>query len=85
MELNAPLELTWSCYQEGPLHCGACGTCIERREALLLAGIDDPTEYDSFAPALMRDESGSFAIDWEKTIEGGEMPPERRQGTGEPA
>jgi len=84
-ELGVPLERTWSCYQEGPLHCGACGTCIERREALLLAGIDDPTEYDSFAPALMRDESGSFAIDWEKTIEGGEMPPERRQGTGEPA
>ena len=84
-ELGVPLERTWSCYQEGPLHCGACGTCIERREALLLAGIDDPTEYDSFAPALMRDESGSFTIDWEKTIEGGEMPPERRQGTGEPA
>ena len=80
-----PVELTWSCYQEGPLHCGACGTCIERREALLLAGLDDPTEYHSFAPALMRDESGTFTIDWEKTIAGEEMPPERRQGAGEPA
>ena len=84
-ELGVPLELTWSCYQEGPLHCGACGTCIERREALLLAGLDDPTEYHSFAPALTRDESGSFTIDWEKTIAGEEMPPERRQGAGEPA
>lgn len=84
-DLGVPLELTWSCYQEGPLHCGACGTCIERREALLLAGLDDPTEYDSFAPALARDESGLLTIDWKKTITGEEMPPERRQGAGEPA
>lgn len=36
---------TWSCYKGGDLHCGACGTCIERREAFLLAGLDDPTIY----------------------------------------
>lgn len=36
---------TWSCYVGGEIHCGECGTCVERREAFLLAGIPDPTEY----------------------------------------
>lgn len=36
---------TWSCYKGGDKHCGKCGTCVERREALHDAGIDDPTEY----------------------------------------
>ena len=37
---------TWSCYKGGKRHCGRCGTCVERREALAEAGIDDPTEYE---------------------------------------
>ncbi len=37
---------TYSCYKGGEHHCGRCGTCIERREALAAAGIDDPTVYD---------------------------------------
>ena len=37
---------TWSCYKGGERHCGRCGTCVERREALSEAGIDDPTEYE---------------------------------------
>lgn len=37
---------TYSCYKGGEKHCGKCGTCIERREALKAAGIDDPTEYE---------------------------------------
>ena len=37
---------TWSCYKGGERHCGRCGTCEERREALADAGIDDPTEYE---------------------------------------
>ncbi|MGF1448981.1 MAG: 7-cyano-7-deazaguanine synthase QueC [Opitutales bacterium] len=48
--LDVPLALTWSCYEGGARHCGACGTCIERREAFHLAGIPDPTEYASEAP-----------------------------------
>lgn len=36
---------TWSCYKGGDTHCGCCGTCVERREALAEAGIDDPTTY----------------------------------------
>ena len=37
---------TWSCYRGGEKHCGKCGTCVERREALAEAGITDTTEYD---------------------------------------
>lgn len=38
---------TWSCYKGGEKHCGKCGTCIERKEALALAGIEDKTEYEN--------------------------------------
>lgn len=44
-DFGAPLELTWSCYQGGPKHCGKCGTCVERREAFQLCGFEDLTEY----------------------------------------
>ena len=37
---------TWSCYKGGKVHCGKCGTCVERREALRLAGIEDTTVYE---------------------------------------
>jgi 7-cyano-7-deazaguanine synthase len=43
--LGVPYEDTWSCYQGGDLHCGKCGTCVERKEAFELAGVYDPTEY----------------------------------------
>ncbi len=36
---------TWSCYKGGEVHCGKCGTCVERREALAEAGIEDKTVY----------------------------------------
>lgn len=38
---------TYSCYKGGEHHCGRCGTCTERREAFRLAGLPDPTLYDS--------------------------------------
>ena len=38
---------TWSCYKGGAHHCGKCGTCVERREALADAGIVDTTEYET--------------------------------------
>lgn len=44
---EAPFALSWSCYKGGDIHCGACGTCFERREAFILAGVTDPTEYAS--------------------------------------
>ena len=37
---------TWSCYKGGVKHCGKCGTCVERKEALAYAGIEDTTEYE---------------------------------------
>ncbi|MCR4774508.1 MAG: 7-cyano-7-deazaguanine synthase QueC [Prevotella sp.] len=37
---------TWSCYKGGEKHCGKCGTCMERKEALRDAGIEDTTEYE---------------------------------------
>lgn len=43
--LNADFAATWSCYEGGDLHCGRCGTCVERREAFVQAGIADPTKY----------------------------------------
>lgn len=36
---------TWSCYKGLDKHCGKCGTCVERKEALADAGIVDTTEY----------------------------------------
>lgn len=43
--LGVPYEKTWSCYKGQDLHCGTCGTCVERREAFSLAGVSDPTKY----------------------------------------
>jgi 7-cyano-7-deazaguanine synthase len=43
-DLDVPFRLTYSCYNGKPKHCGRCGTCVERKEAL--EGFD-PTEYES--------------------------------------
>jgi 7-cyano-7-deazaguanine synthase len=52
VELQVPFERTWSCYKGGELHCGRCGTCVERREAFHLAEVTDPTTYDADAPSI---------------------------------
>ena len=44
--LGVDYSKTWSCYKGGKVHCGRCATCIERKEALRLAGIEDTTEYE---------------------------------------
>ncbi|MDV7269853.1 7-cyano-7-deazaguanine synthase QueC [Thioclava sp. A2] len=44
--VNTPFAETWSCYKGGAHHCGRCGTCVERREAFHLAGVEDPTTYE---------------------------------------
>lgn len=51
-ELGVDFTQTWSCYEGGDLHCGRCGTCIERREAFYQAGVSDPTRYAADAPSL---------------------------------
>ena len=50
VELKIDYGRTWSCYKGGILHCGTCGTCIERREAFLNAGVVDPTSYVATPP-----------------------------------
>ncbi len=45
LRLGVDYRTTWSCYKGGEVHCGRCGTCVERREAFHLAGGIDPTVY----------------------------------------
>ena len=49
-ELGVDFSRTWSCYVGGEIHCGECGTCVERREAFQLAGVPDPTRYLATGP-----------------------------------
>lgn len=49
-DLGVDFANTWSCYKGGKLHCGTCGTCVERREAFFLAQIPDPTNYLDSSP-----------------------------------
>lgn len=49
-ELGVDFAQTWSCYKGGDIHCGTCGTCTERREAFMLAGLPDPTQYLNTGP-----------------------------------
>ena len=38
-------SLAWSCYKGLQVHCGVCGTCVERKEAFVGAHVHDPTAY----------------------------------------
>ena len=49
-KLGVNLSRTWSCYKGGAVHCGKCGTCVERREAFAQAGLEDPTVYAETPP-----------------------------------
>ena len=46
-QYNVPFSQTWSCYKGGEIHCGTCGTCVERQEAFAIACVDDPTTYQN--------------------------------------
>jgi 7-cyano-7-deazaguanine synthase len=58
---STPFAETWSCYKGGARQCGRCGTCVERREAFHLAGIDDPTDYED--PHFWVAATGSFCAE----------------------
>ena len=45
IELNAPLHLTWSCYQNEDEACGICDSCALRLRGFQMAGIEDPIPY----------------------------------------
>jgi 7-cyano-7-deazaguanine synthase len=49
LELEAPLQLTWSCYQGEEAACGACDSCLLRLRAFAEAGVEDPILYKSRA------------------------------------
>lgn len=46
LSLNAPYNMTYSCYEGRDKSCGKCGTCIDRRDAFIQNGIEDPIEYE---------------------------------------
>jgi len=45
LELNAPLNLTWSCYQSEDEACGVCDSCAFRLRGFQQAGVEDPIPY----------------------------------------
>lgn len=51
LELGAPLHLTWSCYQDEEMACGACESCLLRLRAFGEAGATDPIPYRKVASA----------------------------------
>jgi len=46
LELNAPFDLTWSCYSHEDQACGLCDSCVLRLRAFAAAGIRDPIPYE---------------------------------------
>lgn len=44
-EINFPFDHSWTCYKGLDIHCGKCGSCVERKEALSCDGQIDPTTY----------------------------------------
>jgi 7-cyano-7-deazaguanine synthase len=56
-KLGVDFARTWSCYKGGPVHCGKCGTCVERREAFAQVGLKDPTVYLAKEPLPARPSS----------------------------
>lgn len=45
LRLEAPLELTWSCYTQSEAACGDCDSCALRLRAFRAAGVPDPIPY----------------------------------------
>lgn len=50
LEFEVPLNSTWSCYKGGDIHCGRCGTCVERLEAIAEARARYTSIYGEVAP-----------------------------------
>jgi 7-cyano-7-deazaguanine synthase len=49
LELGAPFDLTWSCYQREDRACGVCDSCVLRLRAFRDAGAEDPIRYEEAA------------------------------------
>jgi 7-cyano-7-deazaguanine synthase len=46
LELHAPLEFSWSCYEKNDKACGVCDSCALRLRGFQKAGVVDPIEYE---------------------------------------
>ena len=46
LELEAPYNLTWSCYEGKDKPCGTCPSCRKRIESFLANGVLDPVDYE---------------------------------------
>jgi 7-cyano-7-deazaguanine synthase len=55
LELNAPFDLTWSCYQREDRACGVCDSCVLRLRAFRETGAEDPIPYAEAAARLGQD------------------------------
>ena len=60
---------TWSCYKGGELHCGKCGTCVERKEAFFLAQQPDPTEYEGTGVGGHYAREGGLSCTFEEALD----------------
>jgi len=45
IEIDAPLDLSYSCYMGGEMHCGVCESCMRRKRAFKSVGVPDIVEY----------------------------------------
>jgi 7-cyano-7-deazaguanine synthase len=45
LELAAPIEMTWSCYEKNDIACGKCDSCALRLRGFQRAGVKDPIRY----------------------------------------
>lgn len=45
LELEAPFDLTWSCYVNDEVACGRCSSCLLRLKGFAAAGLADPIPY----------------------------------------
>lgn len=45
-EVNAPMEMSYSCYKGNDLHCGVCESCMRRKRGFEKASIEDLTKYE---------------------------------------
>ncbi len=68
MDLRVPLEKTWSCYKGGEKHCGRCGTCVERLEAIASANLRRQAEGRPVVEVETEYENDHF---WMDAIKGG--------------
>lgn len=47
IEVQAPMELSYSCYKGAEKQCGVCESCMRRKRAFKNLGIEDPSEYEN--------------------------------------